>query len=550
MIHKPSLLLVPAACALALPALAQVVPDAGSVLRQIAPRPVAPLPREADGALPAAPELPAPKAGDGATLRVSGFRITGATVFPEASLQELVQDGVGRELDLAGLEALADRISRHYRRNGYTVARAYLPAQEIRDGVVEIAVVEGRLGAVSVRGSAPSTLPLAALVEGEVVRDAGLERSLLLASDVPGISVRSTLQPGAAVGTSELVVDVEPGRPVTGSVEADNFGSRSTGHERLGATVSLNNPAKLGDLATLRLIGTGEGLAYGRVSYQLPVNRNGTQVGAALSTMRYELQEEFEVLEAHGTADIASLFASHPFIRSRAANLYGQVGFDARRLRDRVDAVDASTDRELRVLTLGLSGDRSDGFGGGGAWLFSLNYTRGDLDIETPLARDIDALTARTAGGYGKVNLNLVRQQAVTARGSLFVSYTGQWASQNLDSSEKLALGGMGAVRAYPQGEWPSDRASLLTVEWRQALAPQWQGLVFFDAARGRANAEPWTGSDAGERTLRGAGVGLSWIGAKGLSARAFYAHRLGDTRATAEPDSDDRFWLQASWAF
>lgn len=550
MMNKPSLLMLPAACALALPVAAQVVPDAGSVLRQVAPATTVPRRGPGDEALPAAPQLPAPQAGEGATVRVAAIRITGATVFTEAQLQQLLQDGLGRELDLAGLEALADRISRHYRRSGYTVARAYLPAQDVRDGVVRIAVVEGRLGAVTVRGDAPATLPLAALEEGEVVNDAALERALLLAADVPGIVVRSTLQPGASVGTSELVVDVEQGRRVTGNVEADNFGSRSTGRERLGATVFINNPANRGDLVTLRAIGTGDGLAYGRAAWQVPVNRHGTQVGAALSTMRYELQEEFEPLRAHGTADIASLFATHPFVRSRSANLYGQLAFDTRRLRDRVDAVDLGTDRDLHALTLGLSGDRSDGWLGGGAWLFTLNYTAGDLDIAAPLARAIDDLTAGTAGGYARVNVNLVRQQAVGMRSTVILAYTGQWTGQNLDSSEKLALGGMGAVRAYPQGEWPSDRASLFTAEWRQALAPGWQGTVFFDAAQGVANAQPWTGTDAGKRTLRGAGVGLAWAGPRGVTARAFYAHRLGDTRATAEPDRDDRLWLQAAWAF
>lgn len=550
MMNKPSLLLLPAACALALPGAAQVVPDAGSVLRQVAPATTMPRPDQGGDALPAAPELPAPAAGAGATVRIAGIRITGASVFTEAQLQQLLQDGIGRELDLAGLEALADRISRHYRRHGYTVARAYLPAQDVRDGVVQVAVVEGRLGAVTVRGDAPDTLPLAALVEGEVVNDAALERALLLAADVPGIAVRSTLQPGASVGTSELVVDVAPGKQVTGSVEADNFGSRSTGRERLGATVFVNNPANLGDLVTLRAIGTGDGLAFGRAAWQLPVNRDGTQVGAALSAMRYELQEEFAPLQAHGTAGIASLFATHPFVRSRGANLYGQVAVDAKRLRDRVDAVGLETDRDVRALTLGVTGDRSDGLLGGGAWLFSLGYTAGELDIATPLARAIDDVTARTAGSYGKFSFNLVRQQAVGTGSIVHLAYSGQWSGQNLDSSEKLALGGMGAVRAYPQGEWPSDRASLFTAEWRQALAPGWQGVAFFDAAHGRANAEPWAGGDAGKRTLRGAGVGLAWAGAKGLAARAFYAHRLGDTRATAEPDRDDRLWLQAAWAF
>lgn len=534
--------------ALARAASAQPVPDAGSVLRQVAPLP-APAPARDGAAVPVAPGLaPAPAAG-GAVVRVERFRIRGATVFTEAQLRSLLRDAEGSELDLAGLEDAAMRISRHYRAHGYTVARAYLPPQEVRDGTVDIAVVEGRLGEVTVRGDAPALLPLAALHTGAVVTDAALERSLLLAADVPGIAVRSTLQPGASVGTSELVVDVEPGRRVAGTLEADNFGSRSTGRERVGGTVLLQNPAGWGDLVTLRALGSRGGLAYGRASWQAPVNRHGTQLGAALSSMRYELGEEFAVLDAHGRAHIATLFATHPLVRSRSGNLHAQLAWDAKRLEDRVDSTGAETHRRVHALTAGLSGDRSDGFGGGGAWLFSLAYTQGRLAIDSAMARAVDDLTAGTEGGYGKLAAGLVRQQAL-AGGTLLLSYTGQWASGNLDSSEKLPLGGVTAVRAYPQGEAPSDRASLWSVEWRRDLAARWQGMLFLDAATGVANADPWPGADAGRRTLRGAGVGLAWAGPGGRSARAFYARKLGSAAATAEPDRDGRLWLQAAWTF
>lgn len=546
---KIPLLLLPGALSLALPAGSQPVPDAGSVLRQVAPLPAPAAP--ADGAvLPAAPPLPAPSGSDGATVRVQQVRITGASVFAEAELQALLQDGMGRDLDLPGLEALADRVSRHYRRHGYTVARAYLPPQDIRDGRITIAVVEGRFGDIAVRGTAPPLMPLAALVPGEVVTDAALERALLLAADVPGIAVRSTLQPGASTGTSDLVVEVEPGRRVAGALEADNFGSRSTGRNRVGGNLFIHNPAGLGDLATVRTLTSGDGLAYARLGYQLPVNRQGTQVGIAASTMRYALEEEFESLDAHGKAHVATLFASHPILRSRAANLQAQLAWEGRRLEDRVDSTATETDRRVRGLTATLTGNRSDAVGGGGAWLFSLSYTRGRLAIDSDAARAVDEATARTAGSFGKVGFHLVRQQALGTGTTLLASYTGQWASRNLDSSEKLPLGGIGGVRAYPQGEAPSDRASLLAIELRHALTRQWQGIAFVDAARGVANADPWPGASSAHRSLSGAGIGLAWAGPGGWSARVTYAHKLGHEDATAEADRGGRFWLQAARTF
>lgn len=537
------------AVALCLPAWAgaQAIPDAGSLSRDLQPpRAIAPS-REAPvlRTVPLPGEGQSPAAGS-ERVGIRSLRITGNTAFGDGELMQLVQDAVGRELDLAGLEELAARISRFYRQRGYTVARAYLPAQQIRDGAVEIAVVEGRYGAITVRNPI-APLPLGALVEGRPVTDDALERSLLLAADVPGVSVRSTLQPGASVGTSELVVEVEPGERFSGSLEADNFGSRSTGHNRIGGSLSINNPAGLGDLVTLRALASGSGLAYGRAGWQAPVGGHGTKLGVAASLMRYELGEEFEALEAHGTARIATVFAAHPLLRSRGANVNAQLSYEAKRLEDRVDSTATVTDKSVRSVNVGLSGDRSDA---SGVWVFSATYTRGDLSIDSDEARAADQASARTAGGFGKFSLSVQRQQSLGPATSLLVAYTGQWASKNLDSSEKLPLGGAGAVRAYPQGEASSDLASLLTVELRHNLSAGWQLVGFIDAATGRANAEPFAGATGGRRTLSGAGLGLNWAGPRGWAARVFYAHRLGHEKATAEPDRSGRLWLQASWSF
>jgi hemolysin activation/secretion protein len=557
---RAAALLCGAACLAGLdPAAAAGPPDAGSVLQQLRPPPTAVPREEAPAVLPAAPEAaPATSASPGdaaARVRVAQIKISGASVFPEAELLAVLQDAIGQELDFAGLEELAARLSRFYRRHGYTVARAYLPPQDIKDGVVAIAVVEGRYSAITVKpqGELPAPLPLAALAPGELVNDAALERSLLLAADVPGIAVRSTLQPGASVGTSELVVEVEPGPAATGVLEADNFGSRATGRERVGASLYFNNPAGLGDLLSLRALSAGKGLNYGRLAWQLPVGGDGTRVGAAVSAMDYRLGREFETLDAHGTASIVTLFTAHPLLRSRARNLNVQASAEHKRLRDRIDLVGTADDKQLSLLNLGMSGDVRDDWGGGGAWNLSATYTRGRLSLDSATARAIDDATLRSAGDFDKLGLQAVRQQSV-GKATLLAAYTGQWAGKNLDSSEKLPLGGAGAVRAYPQGEAPSDRASLLTLELQYPLGNGWQLAGFFDAAVGYANTDPLPGGAgtgaANRRSLSGAGLGLNWVGAQGWSVRVFYACKLHGGPATAEPDRGERVWLQAAKSF
>jgi hemolysin activation/secretion protein len=238
------------------------------------------------------------------TVTARSFKISGNTAFAESVLAPLVAPYVGKSLDLAGLDEVAGVISQYYRQQGYFVARAYLPAQEVASGNIEIAVIEGRLGAIKFnRGTttrlddarAESLLAGAAPI-GAPVREQNIERGLMLLNDLPGIEVKSTLIPGATPGTSDLVIETTEGRLLGASIDADNFGNKYTGTVRLGATANLNNPSGIGDQLVVRGMTTGSGLKYGRVAYSAPVGDIGTKLGAALSRLDYRLGKDFAAL--------------------------------------------------------------------------------------------------------------------------------------------------------------------------------------------------------------------------------------------------------------
>lgn len=532
-------------------ALAQQPPTGGAL--QVPPAPQAPR---------AEPEIrieqrssPAPVApADAVRIAVSSLRVEGATLFPEAELLALTGFRPGSELALVELEAMAARITDHYRRNGYFVAQAYLPAQDIRNGAVTIAVSEGRLGNVQLRnrsnlrnGVAQSAL--SGLEPGEVLKIGPVENRLLLLSDLPGLDVHSTLVPGTSPGTSDLIVDIDQGRRVTGSVDADNAGNRFTGAWRVGATVNVNEPFGLGDVASLRLLTSGEGLKYARASYQLQAGR--AQLGAAYSWLDYRLGKEFESLGAHGTAQIASVYGRYPVIRSRNNNLYLQLAFDAKKFDDFVDSVPAETKRNSRVLMASAFGDHRDGLGGGGVNSYFVTWSTGRLEIETPSALAQDAATARTNGHFNKLSYSAMRLQRAGGPFSVFAGISGQLASKNLDVSEKMELGGMNGVRAYPEGEAYADQGWLFTIEGRVDLPPlpapipgRVQLVAFADTGHVTLNRDPWLAGN-NHRSLSGAGVGVNWAEPGNFLVRAFYAHKLGSERATSAPDRSGRFWIQ-----
>jgi hemolysin activation/secretion protein len=538
-------------------ALAQQAPSAGTQLQQIPPQP---LPRKAEpGITVERSTSPSEPIEGGATVRVASLRITGNTLFSERELIAAANVVPGTELTLFELRKSAARISDYYNSRGYFLAQAYLPAQDIKDGAVTVAVVEGNYGKLNVRNRAKlsdrvTTDILSGLDTGSPVANAPLERRLLLLSDIPGVVVKSTLAPGALLGTSDLIVDIAPGRRVTGSVEADNAGNRYTGNYRAGGSVNLNNPTGLGDLLSLRLLVSEGGLAYGRASYQALVGDGA--VGLAYTHLRYELGREFESLDADGSADIFSVFGSYPLVRSRGANFYALAGVDVKLLEDRIGLVSAESDKQVEVATLGFSGDSRDDLGGGGWNTFSGGVSVGNLDIQNPAERAADALTARSDGGFGKLQGSVARLQTLSGPLSLYASLRGQLAFDNLDSSEKLQLGGAYGVRAYPEGEAYGDQGYIGTIEARLMLAPwaaalpgQLQLIGFVDAGEVDYSEDPWfAGSNHASRS--GFGAGLTWFGPHDLVLRGSYAHKLGDAETTSGPDKPGRAWFQISKLF
>jgi hemolysin activation/secretion protein len=296
------------ALALALPfgatAFAQNVPNApnaGQIMRELQQQPDL-APPKAGPALRVEEPSASQKAGGQASegFFVQQIQLRGNDIIPSATLHALVADLEGASHTLNELEAAAGRITAYYRAQGYPVARAYLPAQEIKDGVVVIALAEGRLAAH--RLSNQSRLSdksvnayLDGVKDGDVIRSDRIDRGLLLLNDTPGIdNARATLQPGASVGTSDLIVEVAPGAAASGSIDVDNYGNRYVGEYRVGGSVNINNPLGIGDVLSANLLTSGSNLNYGRIAYQLPIGGDGLRVGAAYSDTRYKLGKEFE----------------------------------------------------------------------------------------------------------------------------------------------------------------------------------------------------------------------------------------------------------------
>ncbi|MFS0758168.1 ShlB/FhaC/HecB family hemolysin secretion/activation protein [Noviherbaspirillum sp. 1P10PC] len=534
--------------------LAQSIPDAGQIMREL--RQTSP-----GGAKSLSPASPPDKVeestGNDIRITVTRFDIEGNTSISTDDLQDVLTEQLGRQLSLSDLKAAASRLTALYRERGFLVARAYLPVQDVQGGKIKILILEGNIAQLQLRNTSSlsderAQAFLNQAVAGSAIRSDQIDRALLLLNDVPGVgAVRATLQPGASVGTSDLVVDVEAGSRVAGSVGLDNYGSRYTGEKRLSGTLYVNNLVGIGDQTVVSGLLSDRKLGYGRVGYSVPVGGSGLRVGTFVSSTKYELAREFAVLDAHGTAKNLSIYATYPVVRTQRANLTSSVSLESRRLSDRIDAIGTVNDKKARVVGLGLSGSYRDDLGGGGLSNFDVATNFGKLSIESPVALAIDEISAKTNGTYRKVSVTGNRLQRLSDNDSLWLALSAQWASKNLDSSEKFVLGGASGVRAYPQGEGIGDQGYLASIEYRHNFSEVLQAALFYDTGSVSINREAFDSAASNKRTLSGMGLGFNAV-LGGADLRASLAWRTSGEPLSvpAGASKSPTMWLRANKPF
>ena len=532
------------------------IPDAGAILQQV--QPSKPPPPSANGAGLTIEKTDGSKLPPSAPFLVQSIQIVGNTLIDTPTLVALVADAQGQTLTLPQLGELAARITAHYQNQGYPLARAIIPAQTIALGVVRMEVIEARYGKVGLNNTSrvPSDVlqaALAPLQSGQAIGQTEMDHTLLLLSDIAGVVINATLKPGEAVGTSDLLVETTPGSVLSGNAVVDGYGNRYTGRERIGATLNVNNPLHHGDTLNVSGLSSGSGMNYGRLAYESLLNGQGTRMGGAYSALDYTLGDPLAALKAHGTAQVNSLWTKHPLLRSRDFNVYGQIQYDGLQLRDHVDASSIRTDRTLENWTLSLSGDARDTLGAGGINSWGLGLTAGHVGFDDNAAQLADAASAKTQGNFSKWNANLARLQALGAQDTVYLAFSAQWSNTNLDSSQKMGVGGPYTVRAYDMGAVSGDSGYFVSAEYRhdlgQAAGGQWQAVAFIDSANVTVNHNTWTTGD-NSATLSGAGIGLHWNGPDQWGARIYVATPVGPIPVLVGNTNSTLAWVEVSRRF
>ncbi|WP_371379072.1 ShlB/FhaC/HecB family hemolysin secretion/activation protein [Sporomusa aerivorans] len=521
-------------------------PDAGNALRnaQITERN---LPNEERPNLTVKEQpLRPPLTDQGLKVQVEEIVITGQDIFTAEELLPLYQDQLHQQLTFTQLNQVTTKITQYFKAHGYLVAQAYLPAQDIDQGRLEIVVVVGRYGDILLKNHSLASdqairRQLEALRPGDYINNKDLERAVLLTGDLAGVSAKLTLSPGKNPGVADCIVETtEKKGNVHGSVAINNWGNRFIGKVQSAVNYQVDNLVHGGDELNLSTTWADNDISLTGASYRLPVAES-LSLNIGYSKIRYWLGEDYDFLDAHGTAYSKYADLTWAAVRSRTDNLNLQLGYDHKNFRDQIDTIGSVTDKSSHAFSLGVNGDSRDNLWGGGVTAYSLQWYNGNLS-----ARSNSGLPP--TGHWNKTVYSLLRQQTINNRLFLQTSFSGQWASTNLDSSERFSLGGANGVRAYPADEASGDEAWLFNGElhWNIPLKQSKQMLQligFYDT--GVSHIEKDSTDSDNRRSLSGAGLGVLWGLPGHYLVKANYAWKIGNNVAQSDTDKNGRFWLQ-----
>ena len=450
-------------------------------------------------------------------IYVRDVNLVGNTRFDAATLRAAIAADLGKKMTFAQVQQLAIKVETYYKEHNYQVVRVSIPRGGLKDSVLTLKVVEGKLEKIDVQGNNRYSKEriVAAMEEslqvGHIFSMAQAERPLVLLNTYPGLSVASALSAGSVDGTTMLTVAVKEQRMLTGSLEMNNFGSKDAGEYRMIPYIALLNPSGLGDKLSLFAALTPEQWdtwSY-QVNYDIAINNRGTSLSVYYGQGKNSAGNEFEILDINGESASWGFGVTHKYIISATTQFDFKLMFDAQNTDQSMLGM-RTMDDHVRKLRLGADFSHSDANGKSFASLYlhqGLGETFGGMENSSELS------SRAYAGGdndFTKFSMSAMRLQSFSEKFYAIFNMNAQASLDPLVATEQIYIGGANSVRGQPYSMSYGDDGFIINAELRYNVresAPSLQLATFFDYASTHQK-KPMMGYDDWLHAA-GAGVGL-----------------------------------------
>lgn len=467
-------------------------------------------------------------------------------------LAHILKNYVGKEVSLSDLSNLANEISEFYRHNNYLVAKAILPPQEIEQGTVKILLLKGNVGEIRLQNHSAlsnkfvSRLSNTTVNASEFILKDELEKFALTINDVPGVNAGLQLSAGKKVGEANLLIKINDAKRFSGYVSVDNQGNKYTGRYRLAAGTKVNNLTGWGDELKLDLLSSNQAnLKNARIDYSSLIDGYSTRFGVTANYLHYKLGGNFKSLQSQGHSHNLGAYLLHPTIRTPNFRLSTKVSFNHQNLTDAQQAVTVKQKRKINSLTVGVDG--SWNLIKDGTTYFSLSTLFGNLANQTNETKHNAAEDFQSKSHFTVYNYRLSHEQILPKSFAFNIGINGQFADKNLESSQKMLLGGLSGVRGHQAGAASVDEGHVIQTEFKHYLPVFSQSVLvsslFYDYGFGKSykHSQFLEKGVKNSVKLQSVGAGLSFSDAGSYAINVSVAKPLDNNIDNADKH---QFWL------
>jgi len=451
---------------------------------------------------------------------VKDFKIDGNKRYNDELLLSLINENINKELDYNALLNVTTSLSNYYRSQGY-LATAYLPPQDIKNGVVNIKITEAILGKITFNVDEGQKLNISKekirlkilykVEDGGGLNISQLDKNIRNFNRTPGINAIAQLEEGKKFGETDVIVTASNTKTISGSSLADNTGSRSSGTGKITNTINMDGLFNLGERFSFTNVATGNNFIDGKqseesnyyaMSTSFPMGYNGMQGTLRLSKMEYKLSAPFDSTLPSGYSTEYNFTLTRPLIEKLSKNL------NATFLISRNDYVNNlstgnNSNKDMTKATMNFGYDFTDTKLGGGVNYGLFGFTLGKLDVSDNSANFItDQAGADNNGRNLKAIFNYNRLQKITDKTNMLLKFNGQLAADNLDGAEQLTLGGPSGVRAYASSEGAGDAGFVTGIELKRSFF-NLPTTLFYDYGKIRLHKDKWVGWNSTNKYLK-----------------------------------------------
>ncbi len=372
-----------------------------------------------------------------------------------------------RGVTLGQIEAVANKITSFYRERGFILAKAFIPKQRVRDGVVSLTLLLGILGEVSVKNNDMYNAELLQSVFDDLltkpVTNKAVEENLFIINSFPGINVDGYFEPGYQVGDTRLNINVKNEARYNANLRADNHGTEESGLYRFYADFQINNLLGIADYMKVGLLQakSPNNTTYWQLAFESnffsPYFRAGIESSRNQFVVDQTIPSNFDL---NGEVDVLGIYGKYIQKRGRTENSGYELRAETIKSDVKIGNFSSEND-ELRHVSIKYNVDYLDDTDKR-LHEGNIKYTRGKFEVgkETGQDENYNILSA------DYTLLTFLQVPFTESISRLIFRSSLQYSGTNLSAIARFSLAGPTRVRGFSPSFFTADDALYFGTDW------------------------------------------------------------------------------------